>query len=195
MDFKNNSTPIVISLFIIFFTLSSCSTDSVADNINQEIDEDDLKLAADFIINEERSFVNFILTESVYNSFLNPDQYGDFSIVSKKVYEYFDDEFDFIFIISNESSKPEGLYHGVTYPVQNAIKGIGTHIFNRTRNYGSSGKLKSIIHLPANTYIKDGPFLHEVIHYWGNNDFIETSIGGHWGYSSVGGQLEVGLIR
>lgn len=193
-----NLKKIRIPLFTYFAILSlffySCSEDSITDIIDDEIGEDEnpednLELDTDFVINEERSFVNYILPESTYNSFLDPDDYGDFSIVSKKVYEHFNDDFDFIFVLSNEETKPDGLYYGVSFSVQNHVKGIGSNIYSNTDRYGSAVKLKSVLHMPRTEYVKNGPFLHEIAHYWGNHGFIETTVGGHWGFTSIGGQL------
>lgn len=196
MDIKNIRFPFIFVLTVIFLSFSSCSKDSITNIVDEEKTEnndndptDNLELDTDFIINEERSFVNYILSESVYNSFLDPDNYGDFSIVSKKVYEHFDDEFDFIFVLSNEETKPDGLYYGVSFSVQNHVKGTGSSIYDNTQNYGSAGRLKSVLHMPRTEFIKSGPFLHEIAHYWGNHGFIETTVGGHWGFSSIGGQL------
>ena len=110
-------------------------------------------------------------------------------MISKKVYEYFKDDFDFIFVLSNEQQVPDGLYAGISYKVQNDIEGIGSVIYNGSSSYGSEGRLKSVIHLPVPGFIVNGPFLHEIAHYWGNQGFIPTTVGGHWGYANVGGQL------
>ena len=198
MQIKKIKLPLFIGLTVLSLCFYSCSEDTITDILEEEAlddnnGEDDssdvLELDTDFIINEDRTFINYILPESTYNSFLDPDDYGDFSIVSKKVYEHFNDEFDFIFVLSNEETKPDGLYYGVSFSVQNHVKGIGSNIYSNTDRYGSAGKLKSVLHMPRTEYIKSGPFLHEIAHYWGNHGFIETTVGGHWGFSSIGGQL------
>ena len=96
------------------------------------------------------------MSKTDYDAFLKGD--GDFEAVSKKVYQHFEDRFDFIFILSVEETQPEDLYYGITYPVQNTVQGIGNTTFNNTATYGSAGKLKSIIHMPRSEYIQNGPF-------------------------------------
>lgn len=180
---------LLVSLaFINVFSFYSCSKEDT-NNDDASVTEDALKLDEDFYINEEKTVVNYILSSEDYNSFLVPDTEKDFSKITKKVYEHFEDDFDFIFILSNEKEQPSGLYYGVTYTAQNNIEGIGGNLYNGTAKYGSAGKLKSVIHMPRTEYIKNGPFLHEIMHYWGNYDFIETQENGHWGFSSIGGQL------
>lgn len=197
-------------LFIALFQFS-CSKDSpveeVADDIEQPIDEDQegteetdpeedpdetdpdssLFLEEGFILDKERKLTNMVLSNEEYNKFLNDD--GDFRMVTNKVYEYFEDEFDFIFILSVEDSQPSGLYYGISYKTKNDIGGIGSSIYDGTASYGSQGKLKSVIHMPRSEYIRNGPFLHEIAHYWANHGLIASTVGGHWGYSNAGGQL------
>ncbi len=187
---------VVRPIFFIFLViLSSCSKEDVDDIIDNEVNEekeipitpDDAQLADDFILDESNRLVNYILPKGEYDKYLEDE--GDFSLISKKVYVHFKDDFDFIFVLSNEQQVPEGLYAGISYKVQNDVEGIGSGIYNGSSGYGSEGRLKSIIHLPVPGFIANGPFLHEIAHYWGNQGFIPTAVGGHWGYSNVGGQL------
>ncbi|MEN8788141.1 MAG: hypothetical protein ABF295_01400, partial [Flavobacteriaceae bacterium] len=140
-----------------------------------------------FILEEERRLVTYVLSDTEYNKFLDGD--GDLQMVTGKVYEYLEDNFDFIFILSVEESQPVGLYYGRSTKVKNDVQGIGSSIYDGTSAYGSAGNLKSVIHMPRTEYVVNGPFLHEIVHYWANRDFIPTTVGGHWGYSSAGGQL------
>ncbi|MGJ8732200.1 MAG: hypothetical protein ACSHW4_03610 [Cellulophaga sp.] len=183
--------PLFISLLSVsIFSFTSCSKDDTSNNNEEEeVVEDELKLDEDFYLNKDKTVANYILSAKDYNSFLVPDTEKDFSKITKKVYSHFEDEFDFIFILSTEDDQPSGLYYGVSYTAQNDVEGIGGNLYNGTAKYGSSGRLKSIIHMPKTEYIKNGPFLHEIMHYWGNYNFIETQESGHWGFSSVGGQL------
>ncbi len=140
-----------------------------------------------FILDEDRKLLKFVLSDSQYNSFLEGD--GDLNMVSEKVFEYLEDSFDFIFILSVEESQPAGLYYGRSTKIKNDVQGIGSSLYDGTSGYGSAGRLKSIIHMPRTEYVVNGPFLHEIAHYWANQGFIPTTVGGHWGYSSAGGQL------
>ena len=92
-------------------------------------------------------------------------------------------------MLSNEQEVPEGLYAGISYKVQNDVEGIGSGIYDGTGGYGSEGRLKGVIHMPVPGFIVNGPFLHEIVHYWGNQGFVPTTVDGHWGYANVGGQL------
>lgn len=194
--YQKTAVTAVHSFFFVFLIiLSSCSKDDVVDIIDKEVNEekevpitpDDAQLADDFILDESNRVANYILPKNEYDKFLEDE--GDFTLISKKVYEYFNDDFDFIFVLSNEQQVPEGLYAGISYKVQNDVEGIGSGIYNGSGSYGSKGRLKSVIHLPVPDFVVNGPFLHEIAHYWGNQGFIHTTVGGHWGYSNVGGQL------
>ena len=195
---------VLIILFSFFFTNISCSKDTpddieVFDDAESPNDPEDDQNSEDtgtsgtimfdenFILDEDRKLISFILSDAEYNKFLEGD--GDMKMVSQQVYEYFNDDFDFIFILSVEESQPDGLYYGKSYKVKNDIQGLGMSIYDGAAEYGSQGTLKSIIHMPRTEYIVTGPFLHEIAHYWGNHGFIPTTVGGHWGYSGTGGQL------
>lgn len=192
---KTALTAVQTFFFIFLIILSSCSKDGVDDIIDNEVNEEkevpitsnDAELADDFILDGSNRMVNYILSKSEYDKYLEDE--GDFSMISKKVYEHFKDDFDFIFVLSNEQQVPDGLYAGISYKVQNDVEGIGSGIYNGSSGYGSEGRLKSVIHLPVPGFIVKGPFLHEIAHYWGNQGFIPTTVGGHWGYANVGGQL------
>ncbi len=195
---------VLIILFSFFFTNISCSKDTpddieVFDDAESPNDPEDDQNSEDtgtsgtimfdenFILDEDRKLISFILPDAEYNKFLEGD--GDVKMVSQQVYEYFNDDFDFIFILSVEENQPNGLYFGKSYKVKNDIQGLGMSIYDGAAEYGSQGTLKSIIHMPRTEYIVTGPFLHEIAHYWGNHGFIPTTVGGHWGYSGTGGQL------
>lgn len=198
------------TLFLVFsFIIASCSKDSNTmeelsnapdnpemseqDTPNDDTNDDTtttgetLELEQGFTLNQEKRFANLELSDTAYNQFLTGN--GDMRAVSNKVYEHFNDDFDFIIILSVEGSQPENLYYGLTTPAKNDIEGLGRSLWDNTDTFGSDGKLKTVIHMPRTEYIRNGPFLHEILHYWSNHGLIPTSAGGHWGYSSVGGQL------
>ena len=140
-----------------------------------------------FILDENRTLVNQVISQEDYNRFIAGN--GNIKLVSQKVYEYFEDDFDFIIILSVEETQPDGLFFGRAKVVQNQIEGLGEDIYNNSTSYGSEEKLKNIIYMPRTEYIRNGPFLHEIAHTWGNKNFMPTTIRGHWGYASTGGQL------
>ncbi|WP_190808668.1 hypothetical protein [Flagellimonas sp. S3867] len=157
------------------------------DNPDTSENPDTLVLESGFTIDEDHQFTNLILSESDYTKFLEDE--GDMRMVSNKVYEHFNDDFDFIIILNVEESQPNDLYFGLSTPAQNDIEGLGRNIWDNSASFGSSGNLKTVIHMPRVEYIRNGPFLHEIQHYWSNHGLIPTTVGGHWGYSSAGGQL------
>ncbi len=190
---------ILLSVLVISINTTSCSKESITEELEKEggsnnispdnnsLNEKIITLENNFVLYKDYSLVNFILSTTNYNAFLEGK--GDFKAISKKVYSHFKDDFDFIFILSVEDVMPDDLYYGVSEKVQNNILGNGLEKYSNTTNYGSEEKLKSVIYLPIPRFIKTGPFLHEIVHYWGNYGFISSTVGGHWGYSSVGGQL------
>lgn len=142
-------------------------------------------------------------------SFANQSYYGIFSSVdsvkvfSDIIYQRFKDNFDFIFIITNNETHLSNQPYGVNFGVSNSVKGTGTAIFQN--EWGStSTKLKSFMFLPFKDAITYGPTLHEICHNWAN--FIPKGIfktidanqatlpeidalDGHWGFASTNGQL------
>ena len=166
---------------------TSESTDQNSDDTDNSEEPNTLELETGFTIDEEYQFTNLIISESEYNKFLEDE--GDMRMVSNKVYEHFNDDFDFIIILNVEESQPNNLYYGLSTPAQGDIEGLGRNIWDNTAAFGSAGKLKTVIHMPRVEYIRNGPFLHEIQHYWCNHGLIPTTAGGHWGYSSAGGQL------
>lgn len=118
------------------------------------------------------------------------DTYSRMTSLSKMIYQHLDDSFDFIFLVSDQNNVPSGAHYGINYSVKNDTLGLGKNIFDSSASYGSAGELENVIHLTSKNGIRGGPSLHELMHRWGNSlDSVPTSIGGHWGYSSVGGQL------
>jgi hypothetical protein len=142
-------------------------------------------------------------------SFANDSYYGIFSsvdsvkIFSDIIYQRFKDNFDFIFIITNNATNPSNQPYGVNFGVSNNVKGIGVDIYNN--GWGStSAKLKSFMFLPYKDAISYGPTLHEICHNWANYipkgtfktiDGNQASLpemdalDGHWGVASTNGQL------
>lgn len=123
----------------------------------------------------------------------------DRNTLSNALYGFFEDDFDFIFFINNNSTKPADInYYGQLISVSRSTTGIskwGT--FDQTSSAGSDGRLQSFIHLPYLGAIQSGPTLHELAHNWANffQDFEMASPGGnyaalpHWGWTGIPGQL------
>lgn len=170
---------------LIFITVS-CGKDEVIDGDNTN-EKEIFTLEENFILDESRQFLNYVIPQTEYDLFL-ADR-GDYTIVSKKVYEYFKDDFDFIFIFADEDVKPDGVPYGTNRSAKRDIDGLGGILYDETATYGSAGRLKSVLYLPLIKYVQNGPFLHEISHHWANKGFIPSTVATHWGYSSAGGQL------
>lgn len=169
--------------------------DTSDDTSNDEEDGDDtappsegvIEFEQDFRLDATRSVANYILSQSDYDDFLGGD--GNITQVAEKAYQYLNDDFDYLIILSVETVQPAGLFYGRSHLIQNQVQGLGASTYNNSAAYGSAGKLKSIIYMPRTEYIANGPFLHEIVHSWGNKGIIPTTVGGHWGFSNTAGQL------
>lgn len=193
-----------MTLLFTFFSCSKVETiptdseDSIEDEITPDDTSDDDNQTSDnstgkivfepnLSLDDSRSVVSYIIPQNEYDKFIAGE--GDLKLISEKVYEYVKDEFDFIIILSIETDQPPNLFYGRSTLVQNQIEGLGNNTYNSSSVYGSEERLKSIIYMPRSEYIKNGPFLHEIAHTWGNKGFIPTTVGGHWGFASTAGQL------
>ena len=113
---------------------------------------------------------------------------------TKRFYEHFEDNFDFLFVASNLVDSPDILGpSGYHISVKNDVQGIGIQLFSDTGKWGSPGRLQGVIGLPFVasfesewTPIGRGPGVHEVMHRWAN--FLWPA-GAHWGFSSANGIL------
>jgi hypothetical protein len=143
-----------------------------------DLPEGSITLADNLILDKDHRFVNYILPQREYQKFIE-DQ-ADFKAVTKAVYTHLDDVYDFVFILAVAEDQPESRgYYGINHTVQNPTQGLGGNVYDNTAAYGSKGRLKSVLFMPRTEYVKSGPFLHEIAHYWANHGFIETTVGGH----------------
>ncbi len=115
---------------------------------------------------------SLLMSSSEYQAYIANDQFTDNTTrqnLVKDIYKRFNDDFDFIFLVLNETSIPSNLtYYGQLIKVSNNITGIGMNNYSSAADYGSFGKLQSVMALTALSYVKSGPTLHEVMHNWGN---------------------------
>ncbi len=155
----------------------------------------------DYKILDNGSFVSVLISDSEYSNWDN----GSINYIStfsnrtsffEDVYKIFNDDFDFVIILHNNASLPSTFsYYGLHISVSSSIKGISktNTTYDYSADYGSSGKLKFVIHIPYNG-LRSGPTLHEISHHWGNyildSQFTnQQSAGSHWGFSSACCQL------
>ncbi|MGA2408016.1 MAG: BACON domain-containing protein, partial [Bacteroidales bacterium] len=154
-------------------------------------------------IHSNQRVISLEMTPMEYSNWINNDEFSQIApmaTLTREIYQKFDDEFDFIFFVLNEDNVPISIpYSGKCVPASNHITGIGRAIMDNTSNYGSSGRLKSIIHLPEKTFILYGPALHELMHTWANFGIQTSAFNGtpisdyrsHWGFTggNTRGQL------
>ena len=155
----------------------------------------------DYKILDNGNFVSVLISDSEYSNWNDGNinyiyTTGNRTSFFEDVYKIFNDDFDFVIILHNNDSLPSTFsYYGLHMPVSSSIKGISktSTTFDYSSDYGSSGKLKFIIHMPYNGLLS-GPTLHEIFHHWGNyildSQFTnQQSAGSHWGFSSACCQL------
>ncbi len=105
-----------------------------------------------------------------------------------KFFERFNDEFDFLILVSNlDRFSDQRGRSGIYIPISNNVNGIGKTKFSSGRRWGSDGALQGVIHLATFDSISKGPSLHELMHRWANG--IVPGPGEHWGFSNAKGQL------
>ena len=171
----------ILLIIISLITLSYCSSNDedpdteldelidVEDNSNNNSNQNSDHLITTHSGNKVSSL---LMSSNEYNSWKSNDQFSEASYresIIKDIYKQFNDQYDFIMLILNEDEIPEGInYYGKNIGVSNTINGIGGGIFDYTSNYGSSGKLKSVIQLSSLNYLQNGPALHELLHNWAN---------------------------
>ncbi len=147
---------------------------------------------------ESGRVANLIISSSLYQAMADGTvSSAQLAGLSKTIYDFYEDRFDFI-LFSNSQPELTAGYYGKHFSVQNDIRGIGTSIYDNTAYWGSNesggiggGKLQGVIHFPYIDGLVNGPGLHELTHRWANHitEAFPSSVGGHWGFSSIGGQL------
>jgi len=143
-----------------------------------------------FVDNSDRVVV-YKTSEISSDGDLNNEQMAK---ITKDIYSKFNDDFDFIFIISN-SKRCDYSYSGLYFGVKNDTDNLGNEKFDYTSYYGSKGRLQGIIHFPSIQKFETGPKLHELLHRWANS-IIDVKINGqktrHWGYNGFDKRGQIG---
>lgn len=110
---------------------------------------------------------------------------SDYKKIARKFYQYFNDDYDFINIVSAQNNIANRFHFGV----QNNVQGIGLSQLNTSQEYGSGGKLLGISVFPSTGFF-DGAeqgYTHELGHQW--IQFLDepTVRSGrpHWPFSSL----------
>ena len=200
-----------LSILFQWFLFQSCSsptnnsTNSSSDNTSESTIE--ISVAPNGYVASAK-LSTFDYPEWKTGAFVNSSMRNN---LLKKVYSHFEDRFDFIFLLQNETELTLG-YHGMYIGVSNDIMGISEDKegYDNTKYTGSDGQLKAVIHFPIRSGVCCGPSLHELMHHWGNyslstgnltansfnlnvqnpeDELKQIHAGSHWGVSSVNGQL------
>ncbi|MBL7857618.1 MAG: IPT/TIG domain-containing protein [Cyclobacteriaceae bacterium] len=153
-----------------------------------------------FYLHSNNRVASMLLPVTEYNVFNDISCPLDlYQQILHDVYNKFEDDFDFLFLIHNNETRPNKDIYGYNRWISNAVEGIGIQRFDYAGDYGSSGRLKSIITMPTRNGLVTGPLLHEIMHTWANSAFPTENINaatgevynssGHWGMSGCGGAL------
>jgi hypothetical protein len=154
-------------------------------------------------IHPNHRVASLLMSSSEYQAYVSQDQFNDNTVrqnLVKDIYKKFNDDFDFVFLVLNETSIPSTTpYYGQLIKVSNSVTGLGMGTYNGGTDYGSKGKLQAVMALTALTYVKSGPTLHEIMHNWGNFAIQTATYQGgsinnympHWGFTggNTKGQL------
>ncbi|MDA9898055.1 hypothetical protein N9D69_00610 [Flavobacteriales bacterium] len=106
---------------------------------------------------------SLLMTTQEYDSWKTNYDYSDQTkreALFQDIYQKFEDDFDFIFLILKETTLHANMPTGELIQVSNSTEGIGLNDFNSTSDYGSAGQLQSVIHLGRFNYMRLGPSLH-----------------------------------
>ena len=87
---------------------------------------------------------------------------------TRQFYEYFDDAFDFIFIVPNSIRHPTIRGHSNPHfiSVSNDVQGIGKPVQSWSNGYGSAGRLEGIIVFSSFLRVQNSVIVHELMHRW-----------------------------
>ncbi len=187
-----------ICLFII--TLS-CSKDE--DDLNYPNEKTDHEIT----LHPNNRVTSLLMGDSEYRDWIKNDGFSNSltrKAITNDLYKKFPDKYDFIFFVLNEPDIPESLnYYGKLVGVSNNVEGTGQDIYDYSSDYGSGGKLKSVMQLSGLEFLRSGPALHELAHNWANfgiethyinnsgNSISSFNYRPHWGFTggSTKGQL------
>jgi hypothetical protein len=142
------------SLLVVIGISFSCqkSIDSIADTPTTPSTPTTITTKYPLVLSPNNLLVSIQVPSATF-SFANDSYYGIFSSVdsvkvfSDIIYQRFKDDFDFIFIITNNATHPPNQPYGVNFGVSNSVKGTGAAIFKN--GWGSTtAKLKSFMFLP-----------------------------------------------
>jgi hypothetical protein len=156
---------------------------------------------------KNRRFISLEIPRYEWEKLINNEYYGQMSPYNfsgiiigttwtRLIYEYVNDDVDFLVYVFNTPDKPQQLImNGYYQHVKNDVVGIGTPYFGEpfydfTNMYSEhANRLQGIIYLTHNDVIFEGPFLHEIMHRWANYILNSDTSSGHWGNTNIYGRL------
>ena len=114
--------------------------------------------------------------------------------ICNEFYNHYEDEFDVLVFMAHN---PDGIVNlwgdgtvGKIKVLRSTDSGTGAKIRDHGKVFGSEHRLKGVVSLVHPDHIFDGVLLHEIMHLWMSDiEVIPSAYDGHWGFSSVGGQL------
>jgi hypothetical protein len=159
-------------------------------------------------IHSNNRVASLLMTGPEYQSYVANDEFLNNAVrqnLVKDIYKKFNDDFDFVFLVLNETTIPTNLtYYGMLIKVSNNIGGIGQNNYSYAPDYGSHGKLQSVMALTALTFVKSGPTLHEIMHNWGNFGIQTATFQNgqgfdnyipHWGFTGGSDRGQLGGFK
>ena len=139
-------------------------------------------------------FVNVVLPKPVVDE-LRIGEWGQEkgSRISRILYRSLLDVFDFVYITFTDDEPMETPGRtGSTSRTRVHTEGLGLRGRDRTRSYGSDGRLMGVIAMTSHEYLDLGLPLHEIAHLWGQRVLPvtdEPGAQGHMGFAEGGGYL------
>jgi hypothetical protein len=80
----------------------------------------------------------------------------DFVAMTRKFYQSHADDFDQLVVFTNTRTTPGGVF-SYEFTLANEVSGIGVDIYDSSRDFGSSGRLRSIVNMDALAKFPDDP--------------------------------------
>ncbi|MCL1973442.1 MAG: hypothetical protein FWG54_01335, partial [Bacteroidetes bacterium] len=140
-----------------------------------------------------------VTPEQFRSLFTDAGFYAELRSITAQVYKMFRDDYDFIVYLPDvsETNRPSSdlRFAGINYTLSNSVQGLGRSLSSESAQWGSAGKLQSVIYLTGGyNAIGQGPILHELTHRWANSCCPTYGYNGdnydtHWGISNAGGLL------
>lgn len=120
---------------------------------------------------------------------------ADVSPLSRRFYETFGDDYDFLHFVSSAHNACTSRAVGKHLTVQTQWSGTGQVSINNAATFGSNGRLLGINFIEASAFYSPGLASHETLHQWGAQigaTFGLSDSTHHWTFASSVGGVEGG---